>query len=157
MCQAQEDASLATHVSTVKTAKRQTERQKILESRQSNNCYCTQFSDESQDIESLPEQRVGRTNVRRSILRRRISKDPKYTNTAKQFINIRERCGPFWASSRVVPHIVAAPTLLRLQAQTWATDDAKKRQLGNGPTSCTEFAEHTWRTELHSFHQNMEW
>ena len=124
------------------------------------------FSDESQDIESLPEQ-IGWTYERDTVhpeeKRQRIFKDPKYTNTAKHFSNIRERLGTItWASSKVVLHIVAAPTLLRLQAQIQIIlceqeTPQKTAAWQMGPTSCTDFAEKHLEKGATFLSPNMEW
>ena len=115
----------------------------------------------SQDVE-LPEQPVGLTNVRRSILKKSCKRSPraylelKHTKTAYRFVEIREEL------SRVDWNIIGTPTRQILRTEMQTTRGGKmmqEKQLGTGPNSRTEFAELTWRTKLNSSNQrwNSEW
>ena len=105
----------------------------------------------SLDVE-LPDRTVGPMNVRRSILKKSGKRSPrahlefKYTKTEETFIKL-------WGG----PKHHRNPTRLRLRTQIQTTRCGQKmvreKQLGNGPTSCAEFEEHTWGKKLHSANQ----
>ena len=101
----------------------------------------------SQDIE-LPEQTVGPTNARGSILKNNEKRSPrahldlKYTKTAERLTNIGEQVGPCLEVVQGGTHIIPAPTLLRLLTEIQIKRcGMHEKQLGNGPSSCAEFTE----------------
>ena len=107
----------------------------------------------SEDVK-LPEQTVGLTNVRPSILQRSGRRSPrahleiKYTKNAERLMNL---------SSNILGIIQGVPKHHRNSNPHTRCGQGMVagKQLGTGPKSCTEFSEHTWRTMLHS--SNQKW
>ena len=119
----------------------------------------------SQDFE-LPEQTVGTSSARRSVLNKSGKRSPrahldiKIEKIAERFIKIREQLGPSLGVVQVRPNYhrnSIAPTFADGDPKNtlWAQDGERGSlaQLGNKPQNCRHFAERTWKTKLHSSNQ----